>query len=145
MLIPHLWAQAWPCCKFNSKKGHALHNLWYSVQIFYEHKWINTLIAYSYEFKYTYRQFVCKEKYLSFLLVETLQCFGFCRLYMGALPCSWVSIDYVDWFSIASGPFGCQVSFSISILWDCQIEWSLATHGYHVTSILNSNCVNSLE
>lgn len=26
---------------FNLKKGHALCNLWYSVRIFYKHKWIN--------------------------------------------------------------------------------------------------------
>lgn len=63
---------------------------------------------------------MCKEKHLSFLVVETLQCLVYYSLHRCALLCSW--LDYVDWFSFASGLLGCQVSCGISTVWDHSIN-----------------------
>ena len=60
-----------------------------------------------------------------------------------------VELDFADWFSIASDPFGCQVSCRISTEWDCQLKYSLAkTVKLEVLACsfhTNFNYVTSLE
>ena len=78
-------------------------------------------MAYSYEFKFAYTHFIFKEKHLSFSLCLKLSnvlavtaCVSVC------FPI--VELDYVDWFGIAPGSSGCQVSCGISPEWDCQLK-----------------------
>ena len=60
-----------------------------------------------------------------------------------------VELDFADWFSTASDPFGCQVSCRISTEWDCQFKYSLAkTVKLEVLACsfhTNFNYVTSLE
>ena len=103
-------------------------------------------IAYSYEFKLTYTQFACKEKHLSFSVVETPM-FYF-SLHRCTLPCSWVRlcrlVRHKVWSFLAVRFAVAFVLFATTTL----NEVYQHTSGFEVLACsfdANFNCVTSLH
>ena len=105
------------------------HQLMYKYKILFHKFWEykrTPSTAYSSEFKFTLFITLSIWNILVYLWLKLSNVLAI-KAYIGVhIPI--VEIDYVNWFSVASGPFGDQVSCGISTIWDHQSHQSLATH-----------------